>query len=92
MQLADRSLNPGARAMTKEQAEQPGKSNEADRRVSWPRPEAASKLTARRQRPGLLAEIADLLHNLARRCSTPTGRELHYMRGRGPSGTPSMPA
>ena len=45
---------------------------------------AASMFTARRQGQGLLAEIADLLQNLAKALYDPYRPELHYMRGPGP--------
>src|SRR5258707_14750879 len=41
-------------------------------------------LAARRQAPALRADIADLLHNLAKALFDPYRPELHYMRGPGP--------
>jgi hypothetical protein len=38
----------------------------------------------RRKAPGLMAELADLVHNLARALLDPYRPELHYMRGPGP--------
>ena len=46
-------------------------------------------LAARRKAPGLTADIADLFHTLAKALFDPYRPELHYMRGPGPSGTPS---
>jgi hypothetical protein len=45
---------------------------------------AVSMFTARCRGQGLLAEIADLLHNLAKALYDPYRPELHYMRGPGP--------
>jgi len=45
---------------------------------------AASMFTAPRHGQGLLAEIANLLHNLAKALYDPYRPELHYMRGPGP--------
>ncbi len=45
---------------------------------------AVSIFTARRQAPGLFAEMADLVHNLATALFDPYRPELHYMRGPGP--------
>ena len=45
---------------------------------------AASMFTAPRQGQGLLAEIADILQNLAKALYDPYRPELHYMRGPGP--------
>ena len=45
---------------------------------------AASMFTARPHGQGLLAEIADLVHNLAKTLFDPYRPELHYMRGPGP--------
>jgi hypothetical protein len=39
---------------------------------------------ARRKAPGLIADIADLLRNLAKAVFDPYRPELHYMRGPGP--------
>jgi len=39
---------------------------------------------ARRQAPGLIADIADLARTLARAVFDPYRPELHYMRGPGP--------
>jgi hypothetical protein len=41
-------------------------------------------LAARRQAPGLAADLADLLHSLAKALFDPYRPELHYMRGPGP--------
>ena len=41
-------------------------------------------LAARRQAPALRADIADLLHSLAKALFDPYRPELHYMRGPGP--------
>ena len=41
-------------------------------------------LAARRQAPALRADIADLLHSLAKALFDPYQPELHYMRGPGP--------
>jgi hypothetical protein len=40
-------------------------------------------LAARRQAPALRADIADLLHSLAKALFDPYRPELHYMRGPG---------
>ena len=45
---------------------------------------AVSMFTAPRQGQGLLVEIADLVHNLAKTLFDPYRPELHYMRGPGP--------
>jgi hypothetical protein len=45
---------------------------------------AASMFTARRHGPGLLAEVADVFHSLAKGIYDPYRPELHYMRGPGP--------
>jgi hypothetical protein len=45
---------------------------------------AVSMFTARRHGQSLLAEMADLLHNLAKSLYDPYRPELHYMRGPGP--------
>jgi hypothetical protein len=45
---------------------------------------AARASTSRRQAPGLTAEFAALVHNLAQALFDPYRPELHYMRGRGP--------
>jgi len=39
---------------------------------------------ARRDRPGLACELADLVHNLVKGLFDPYRPELHYMRGPGP--------
>jgi hypothetical protein len=44
----------------------------------------ARMLTAQRKAPGLVAELADLLHGLAMTVLDPYRPELHYMRGPGP--------
>ena len=41
-------------------------------------------LAARRQAPVLAADIADLLHTVAKALFDPYRPELHYMRGPGP--------
>jgi len=41
-------------------------------------------LAARRRAPALTADLADLLHNLAKALFDPYRPELHYMRGPGP--------
>jgi hypothetical protein len=41
-------------------------------------------LAARREAPALRADIAGLLHNLAKALFDPYRPELHYMRGPGP--------
>ena len=41
-------------------------------------------LVARRQAPGLAADLADLLRTLAKAVFDPYRPELHYMRGPGP--------
>jgi hypothetical protein len=41
-------------------------------------------LAARRQAPGLAADIADLFRTLAKALFDPYRPELHYMRGPGP--------
>ena len=40
--------------------------------------------SARRDRPGLACELADLVHNLVKGLFDPYRPELHYMRGPGP--------
>ena len=45
---------------------------------------AARTSTTRRNAPGLTAELAVLLRNLAQALFDPYRPELHYMRGRGP--------
>ena len=40
--------------------------------------------TAGRKAPGLAADLADLMHMLARSLFDPYRPELHYMRGPGP--------
>jgi len=45
---------------------------------------AASMFTTPRLGQGLVAEIADLLQNLAKALYDPYRPELHYMRGPGP--------
>ena len=45
---------------------------------------AARASTSRRQAPGLTAEFAALVRNLAQALFDPYRPELHYMRGPGP--------
>jgi hypothetical protein len=45
---------------------------------------AARASPARRNAPGLTAEFAALIRNLAQALFDPYRPELHYMRGRGP--------
>jgi hypothetical protein len=45
---------------------------------------AARASTTRRNAPGLTAEFAALIRNLAQALFDPYRPELHYMRGRGP--------
>ena len=42
------------------------------------------KIAARRNEPGLAADIAELLQTLAKALFDPYRPELHYMRGPGP--------
>jgi hypothetical protein len=42
------------------------------------------RLSSRRKAPGLVAELADLFHSLAKALFDPYRPELHYMRGPGP--------
>ena len=42
------------------------------------------KIAARRNAPGLAADIAELFQTLAKALFDPYRPELHYMRGRGP--------
>lgn len=42
------------------------------------------KIAARRNAPGLAADIAELFQALAKALFDPYRPELHYMRGRGP--------
>jgi hypothetical protein len=44
----------------------------------------AKKLSSRRRGSGLVAELADLVQNLAKALFDPYRPELHYMRGPGP--------
>jgi hypothetical protein len=44
----------------------------------------ARSFTARRQAPGLAADLADLVGNLAKSLFDTYRPELHYMRGPGP--------
>jgi hypothetical protein len=44
----------------------------------------ARMFTARRKALGLVAELADLFHSLAKTVLDPYRPELHYMRGPGP--------
>jgi hypothetical protein len=46
--------------------------------------QAVRTSSRRRKAPGLTAEIADLIHHLARALFDPYRPELHYMRGPGP--------
>ena len=41
-------------------------------------------ITAGRKAPGLVSDLADLVHTLARSVFDPYRPELHYMRGPGP--------
>jgi hypothetical protein len=41
-------------------------------------------ITAGRKAPGLVSDLADLVHSLARSLFDPYRPELHYMRGPGP--------
>jgi len=44
----------------------------------------AAAFTARRKRPGLTADVADLLRSLTKMLFDPYRPERHYMRGPGP--------
>jgi hypothetical protein len=46
--------------------------------------QAVRTSSGRRTAPGLIVEIADLIHNLAKALVDPYRPELHYMRGPGP--------
>ena len=77
-------MNPNVSALTNGGMEQPKRQRAERTGVMIATRTTVWILAARRQAPVLAADIADLLHTVAKALFDPYRPERHYMRGPGP--------